>query len=253
MFRTAELGRKVSKEAFDSQAHELRIELVELQQTLRAADFPVILVFAGVEGAGKSESMNLLNEWLDPRWIVTRAYGPPSDEERERPEYWRFWRDLPPKGRIGQFLSCWYSRPFMDLANGAIQPTTFDDTMNRVIAFEKTLADDGALILKFWMHLGKDAQKKRLKALEKDPNQSWRVTKQDWRHWEMYDSFIRAAERLIARTSVSEARWTIVEGEDDRYRALTVLCALRDSLRQHVDHRRALAEAQRAGSRSRAP
>ncbi len=248
MFRTAELGRKVSKEAFEREEIDLRIELVELQQTLRTADFPVVLVFAGVDGAGKSESMNLLNEWLDPRWIVTRAYGPPSDEERERPEYWRFWRDLPPKGRIGQFLSCWYSRPFMALASGAMDDTTFDDEMNRIITFEKTLADDGALLLKFWMHLGKEAQKKRLKALEKDPNQSWRVTKQDWRHWEMYDSFIRAAERLIARTSVADARWTIIEGQDHYYRSLTVLCALRDSLRQHLAQRRALALAPRPES-----
>ncbi|WP_299443788.1 polyphosphate:AMP phosphotransferase [uncultured Rhodospira sp.] len=243
MFRTAELGRKVSKEDFEALEPALRIEMLELQQTLRAADFPVILVFAGVEGAGKSESMNLLNEWLDPRWIVTRAYGPPSDEERERPEYWRFWRDLPPKGRIGQFLSCWYSTPFMDFATGAIDEVVFDERMNRVIAFEKTLADDGALILKFWMHLGKQAQKKRLKALEKDPNESWRVTAQDWKHWEMYDSFIHAAERLLARTSVAEARWTIVEGQDHRYRSLTVLQGVRDALSRHLKDRKALAEA----------
>ncbi|MBB4284919.1 polyphosphate:AMP phosphotransferase [Roseospira goensis] len=243
MFRTAELGRKVSKEEFERQAPDLRIELVDLQQALRQADFPVILVFAGVDGAGKSESMNLLNEWLDPRWILTRAYGPASDEERERPEYWRFWRDLPPKGRIGQFLSCWYSRPFMDLVNGAIDVATFDEYMARVITFEKTLADDGALILKFWMHLSKNAQKKRLKALEKDPNQSWRVTKQDWRHWEMYDSFMFAAEHLIARTSVADARWSIVEGEDHPYRSLTVLYTLRDALKHHLDRRRTLARA----------
>jgi len=240
MFRTAELGRKVSKEEFDRQADSLRIELVELQQKLRAADFPVILVFAGVDGAGKSESMNLLNEWLDPRWIVTRAYGPPSDEERERPESWRFWRDLPPKGRIGQFLSAWYSRPFMEFATGAIDEAAFDEHMSRILTFEKTLAADGALILKFWMHLGKDAQKKRLKSFEKDPKKSWRVTAQDWKHWEMYDSFIGAAEILIARTSVANARWAIVEGQDHRYRALTVLCSLRDALLHHLERRRQL-------------
>ncbi|KAA5606481.1 polyphosphate:AMP phosphotransferase [Roseospira marina] len=238
MFRTAELGRKVSKEEFDRQAEPLRIELLELQQKLRAADVPVILVFAGVDGAGKSESMNLLNEWLDPRWIVTCAYGPPSDEERERPEFWRFWRDLPPKGRIGQFLSAWYSRPFRDFATGAIDEAAFDEELKRIQAFETTLADDGALILKFWMHLGKEAQKKRLKSLEKDPQQSWRVTAQDWKNWEMYDAFIRAAEHLIARTSVAAARWTIVEGQDHRYRALTVLCSVRDALLHHLERRR---------------
>jgi len=237
VFRTAELGRKVSKDDFEQQEEGLRIELLQLQQRLRETGVPVILVFAGVEGAGKSESMNLLNAWLDPRWIVTRAYGPPSDEERERPEYWRFWRDLPPKGRIGQFLSSWYSRPFMALASKTISEAAFDEEMNRVVSFEKTLADDGALILKFWMHLSKKAQKARLKALEKNPLEQWRVTKRDWRHWKMYDSFIGAAERLIARTSTGEARWVIVEGEDHRYRSLTVLCTLRDALLHHLDRR----------------
>ena len=81
---------------------------------LRTAPFPVVVVFAGVDGAGKGETVNLLNEWMDPRWIVTRAFGEPSDEERERPAYWRFWRALPPRGRIGLFLSSWYSRPSVD-------------------------------------------------------------------------------------------------------------------------------------------
>jgi len=235
VFQTAELGRKVSKEDFERQEEPLRIELLDLQQRLRTLDAPVILVFAGVDGAGKGESMNLLNAWLDPRWIVTRAYGQPSDEERERPEYWRFWRDLPPNGRIGQFLSSWYSRPFMAFSNGAIDAVQFDEEMNRVITFEKTLADDGALILKFWMHLSKKAQKARLKSLEKNPLESWRVTKEDWHRWKMYDSFIQSAERLISRTSTGQSRWVIVEGEDHRYRSLTVLCTLRDALVHHME------------------
>ncbi len=101
MFQTAELGQKVSREDFDRISQDLRAELLALQMELRSADFPVILVFAGVDGGGKGETVNLLNEWMDPRWIATRAYGAPSDEERERPYYWRFWRDLPPKGQIG--------------------------------------------------------------------------------------------------------------------------------------------------------
>ena len=115
MFRTAELGQKIPKGEYKRREPVLRQELLEIQQDLyRSGEFPVIIVFAGVDGAGKGETVNLLNAWMDPRWIVTRAYDEPSDEERERPEYWRFWRDLPPKGRIGLFLSSWYSRPLLD-------------------------------------------------------------------------------------------------------------------------------------------
>ena len=111
MFEAAELGRTIAKEEYKARVPALRIELLEAQRQLTDARFPVIVVFQGVDGAGKGETVNLLNEWMDPRWIVTRAYGEPSDEESERPEYWRYWRDLPRKGRLGLFLSSWYFAP----------------------------------------------------------------------------------------------------------------------------------------------
>ncbi len=234
MFEAAELGRKISKKEFDKVAVTLRMELLEEQQRLRQAKFPVLVVVQGVDGAGKSETVNLLNEWLDPRWLVTRAYAEPSDEERERPEFWRYWRDLPPKGKVGIFLSSWYSRPVLDRVYGTISRARFDEQLDQMIAFEKELADDGALILKFWMHLGKKAQEKRLRALEKDPLQSWRVTKRDWKHWRMYDKFIEVAEHTIMRSSTGLAPWTIVEGADPEYRAMTVTTILRDSIRKHL-------------------
>lgn len=237
MFQTAELGQTVSKEDFDRVSNDLRTELLALQQDLRSADFPVIVVFAGVDGAGKGESVNLINEWMDPRWIVTQAYDELSDEERERPAFWRFWRDLPPKGQIGLFLSCWYSRPILDHVHGHIGTAQFDEQMKRILAFEKMLAEDGALILKFWMHLGKEAQKRRLKTLEKDPLQSWRVKKADWQNWKRYDQFIATAERTLQHTGTGQTRWIIVEGEDARYRSLSVLTALRDAIRKQLADR----------------
>jgi polyphosphate:AMP phosphotransferase len=236
MFRTAELGQKVSKQEYSSTAPVLRQELLEAQQDLRQYNrFPVIVVFAGVDGAGKGETVNLLNEWMDPRWLVTRAYGPPSDEERERPAYWRFWRDLPPKGQIGLFLSSWYSKPVLDRVYGHIGIADLDEQLDRVISFENALADDHALILKFWMHLSRDAQKNRLKSLEKDALARWRVTEVDWQHWHLYDQFVEAAERTIMRTSTGKAPWSIVEGMDARYRSLTVGTALRDAIRHRLE------------------
>lgn len=236
MFEAAELGSKVAKEEYKRRVPKLRTELLDLQTALRQASFPVIIVFAGVDGAGKGETVNLLNAWMDPRWIVTHAFGEPSDEERERPEYWRYWRALPLRGRIGFFLSSWYSPPVLDRVYRRINGSEFDDRLNRVIEFEKALADDGALILKFWMHLGKAAQKKRLKTLEKDPLTRWRVTKLQWKHWRMYGKFVSAAEQAIRRTSTGDAPWTIVEGLDERYRSLAVGTMIRDAIRQRLEN-----------------
>jgi len=236
MFRTAELGQKIPKSEFKLREPVLRQELLEVQRDLyQFGAFPVIIVFAGVDGAGKGETVNLLNAWMDPRWIVTRAYDEPSDEERERPEYWRFWRDLPPKGRIGLFLSAWYSRPLLDRVYDKDTDAVFDERLDRILAFEKALADDGALILKFWMHLSQEAQKRRLKKLEKDPLTSWRVTQRDWDHWHIYSRFETAAERAIMRTSMGSASWAIVEGEDHSYRSLTIGMIVRDEIRKRIE------------------
>jgi polyphosphate:AMP phosphotransferase len=238
MFEAAELGRKVSKEEYKAQELTLREELLASQNALRAdGSCPAIIVFGGVDGAGKGETVNLLNAWMDPRWIVTCAFGNPSDEEQERPEYWRYWRMLAPNGRIGLFLSSWYSLPILDRVHGRIDRNAFEERLNRIVELEQMLADDGALILKFWMHLGRDAQQKRLKSLEKDPATRWRVSKLDWRHWRMYDRFIGAAERTIRQTSRGNAPWMIVEGEDPRYRSLTVGTAIRDAIQRHLKER----------------
>ncbi|HSV29184.1 MAG TPA: polyphosphate:AMP phosphotransferase, partial [Candidatus Omnitrophota bacterium] len=167
----------------------------------------------------------------------TRAYGAPSDEERERPDYWRYWRDLPPKGKVGLFLSSWYHPPLVDRAYGRISVAEMDEQLERIVHFEKALADEGALILKFWMHLSEKAQKKRLKKLEEDPMTAWEVTEQDWRHWEMYDKFAGAAEQLIRHTSKGNAPWQIVEGADARYRYAVVLTAIRDAVTRHLAQR----------------
>jgi polyphosphate:AMP phosphotransferase len=264
MFEAADLGRTVPKETFKAQTPILRTQLLSMQRQLTGARFPVIVVFAGVDGAGKGETVNLLNAWMDPRYITTRAYAEPSVEESERPEYWRYWRDLPPNGRIGFFLSSWYSAPVLDRVYRRDTPADFDRRLDRIAAFERTLTDDGALIVKFWMHLGKKAQQKRLRTLEKDPLTRWRVTKQQWQNWRMYDKFVAAAERVLQRTSTGDAPWTVVEGFDEGYRSLTVATAINDAIRtaladgRRVRHtpkvvRASPVVAKRPGRRSAAP
>ncbi|MDJ0951138.1 MAG: polyphosphate:AMP phosphotransferase [Alphaproteobacteria bacterium] len=234
MFETAEIGRKVAKATYNKQVPLLRLELLEVQQELRQAGFPAIVLFGGVDAAGKSETVNLLNEWMDPRWLTTSAYVDPSDEEKERPEFWRYWRDLPPKGQIGLFQSAWYSRAIRARVYGGLSDAGFDKALERIETFEKELADDGTLILKFWLHLSREGQKKRFKALESDPLTSWRVAKTDWENLKHYDDFVAASERAIARTSTGEAPWHIVEGYDLRYCGLSVAETLRDALQKHL-------------------
>ena len=235
MFEAAEVGRTLSKAKFKAQVPALRAELLHAQGLLLHAPFPVIVLFAGVDTAGKGETVNLLNEWMDPHWIFTRGYADPSDEERERPRLWRYWRDLPPHGRIALFLSAWYSSPIRHRVARRISMVEFDAMLDEIAVFERALTDDGAVVLKFWMHLGKAAQKKRLRAFERDPLSRWRVTKQSWKHWRMFDRFVAAADRAIRKTSTEQAPWQIVEGEDDHYRSIVVATAVRDAIRRALE------------------
>jgi polyphosphate:AMP phosphotransferase len=235
LFEAAEMGASVARSEYKRSANALRQELLEAQTSLREADFPVVVMFAGVDGAGKGELTNLLNEWMDPRGITTRAFGDPSEPEAARPHYWRFWRDLPPRGDIGLFLSAWYTDPLLQRVYGETTDADLEAQLDEINAFEKTLADDGYLFLKFWMHLGREAQKERFEQLESDPLQRWRVTRKDWEHWTMYDRFIRYSGYIIQRTDAEWAPWSIVEGADANYRSLTVGETLRDRINLRLE------------------
>ncbi len=234
MFEAAEVGNKISKEDYDREVPILREELLAAQLELRDAKFPVLIVIGGVDGAGKGETVNTLLAWMDPRYVETFALGPPTDEERERPSYWRFWRALPPRGKIGIFFGGWHSAPIVDRAYRNIDDAEMERQLGEVVAFERMLAADGVLFLKFWMHLSKKRQRKRLRALEKDKRTRWRVTATDWAHFEIYDRFARISAQALRRTSTAEAPWTIVEASDRRYQLLTVGRLLRDRLRAHL-------------------
>ena len=235
MFESAELGHKITKDVWDRELPALREALLDAQYDLTAAKVPVIILVAGVDGSGKSETVNTLNEWMDPRHIQTYGLDEPTDEERERPHMWRFWRILPPKGRIGIFDGSWYTWPILERAYGRSKTSNLDQDMSRVARFEQMLINEGALVLKFWMHLSKEAQKKRLKGLEKDPKTRWRVTPRDWKHFEMYDTFRQVAERALRSTSTADAPWIVVEATDPRYQRLTVGKILLEKIRARLD------------------
>jgi polyphosphate:AMP phosphotransferase len=172
---------------------------------------------------------------MDPRFLLTYAFGEPSEEERQRPESWRFWRALPPKGRIGIFFGSWYTRPILDRAYGEIGNKELDAALARIQTLERELVQDGMLLAKFWFHLSQDAQKKRLKELEKSSETRWRVTKTDWRHYKLYRKFRKVDERVLEETSIAEAPWTVVEATDRRYQALTVGRKLLGLLTRRLD------------------
>lgn len=240
MFESAEVGHKVDKAVYAREEPKLREALLNAQFDLsQNGKFAVLILIGGVDGAGKGETVNLLNEWMDPRHIRTVAYGDPSDEERERPMMWRFWRSLPPRGKIGIVFGSWYTAPIVNRVLGNSNETELKNAVDRILHFEHMLSNEGVLILKFWFHLSKKAQKTRLKELESNPRTRWRVTKLDWQRFKIYDKFSKISAHTLRETSTADAPWTVVEGSDPRYRSLTVGKILLAAMRKRLDQKAA--------------
>jgi polyphosphate:AMP phosphotransferase len=236
MFESAELGHEVDKERYHEEEPKLRNALLDAQYELVAKkQCSVVILIAGVDGAGKGETLNTLNEWMDPRHIQTNAMRPVTDGLEGRPPMWRFWRALPPKGRMAVFVGSWYSQPLIERVYGETKTAELDQQIDDILKFERMLHDEGTLVLKFWLHLSKAQQKKRFKSLEKAKETAWRVGETDWKHLGMYKKFQSTAQHLLRGTSTADAPWLIVEGRDERYRNLTVGTAILNALRSRLD------------------
>jgi polyphosphate:AMP phosphotransferase len=223
MFESADLDHEFPKAAYKREEPKLREALLDAQYDLKKDPrFSVVILIAGVQGAGRGETVNLLNEWMDPRYIATYAFGDPTQEERERPEQWRFWRALPPKGRIGVFFGAWHAGPILRRVRGKTSDDEFAHEISEITRFEKMLADENVLLLKYWFHISKKQQKKRLEQAHEEPEAP-------------YKRFVNVSEAFLRRTSTAEAPWVVVPGGDRRFRAVTFGRHFGSALRERLD------------------
>jgi len=233
MFESAEQEHSLAKEAFKAEEPKLREELLETQFDLvEKKQFPVLIVLTGIDGAGKGAALARLNKWLDTHTLRTIAFDRPTDVERARPPMWRYWLELPPKGTIGIFVGSWYRAPLTDQVTGADGADALARHAAAINRFEEMLADEGVLLLKFWLHLSRKDRRRRLKRAAQDKDvrhvlehRSWKVT---------YETAIEAVQSMLQQTSTGAVPWIVVPSADPRYRDLTigqvVLRAIRERL-----------------------
>jgi polyphosphate:AMP phosphotransferase len=223
MFESADLDHEFPKAAYKREEPKLREALLDAQYDLKKEPrFSVVILIAGVQGAGRGETVNLLNEWMDPRYIATYAFGDPTQEERERPEQWRFWQALPPKGSSGVFFGAWHTGPILRRVRGKTSDDEFAHEISEITRFEKMLADENVLLLKYWFHISKKQQKKRLEQAHEKLEAP-------------YKRFVSVSEAFLRRTSTAEAPWVVVPGGDRRFRAVTFGRHLSTALRERLD------------------
>ncbi|MCF3651560.1 polyphosphate:AMP phosphotransferase [Synoicihabitans lomoniglobus] len=227
---------KLPKKIYDAQVATLREELVQLQVELKKTDFKIVLILAGVDGAGRGDAINTLMGWLDPRGVETIALQQPTDEERERPLMWRFWRGLPTSGRIGIFVGSWYTETLREEARSKKALAELDHELRRIRHFERLLSDNGTLVVKVWFHLSKAEQGRRLRAHLAHADTAWRVTDEQQRAHRIYNRLATTAEHILGETDRPGAHWDRIEAADPRARNVNFAGMLVRRFKEH--HRR---------------
>jgi len=234
MLKNIDLTRKVGKKEYKEQKEPLDIKLAGLQRRAFEKKVPVIIVFEGWDAAGKGTLINDLILPLDPRGFTVCSSLPPTEEERLRPFLWRFWIKTPPRGRIAVFDRSWYRVLLSDRVDGNLKPAEVRRAARDILSFERQLCDDGAVIIKFFLHISKAVQKRRLEKLRRDRFTRWRVTGEDMKRHRQYAAYLTATEEMLAGTDSEFAPWTVVEAHDRRFAALKIFNTVISRLRRRL-------------------
>jgi AMP-polyphosphate phosphotransferase len=234
MLEKIDLTQTMDKAEFKRIMPSRRERLYFLQKASWDAGLPVIIVFEGWDAAGKGTSIRALTEHLDPRGFKLYPIRAARTYEKKRPWLWRFWTKLPARGEIAIFDRSWYGRVLVERVENLIPESEWRRGYRDIMDFERTLADDGHLILKFFLHISKQEQKRRFDKLLKDPITAWKVAAEDWEHHRRYDEWELAYEEMFERTDSEWGPWTIVEATDRRFTHAkifqTVISALEERL-----------------------
>ena len=223
MLEKLDLTLSVAKSEFKKKSKDLMLKLGDLQRKAKDSGLPVVVVFEGWDAAGKGSCINFVIQGLDPRGFKVWPINTPNEEEAFRPFLWRFWTKLPAKGQIAIFDRSWYGRVLVDNVDGRVEGKTLDLSYKEIKNFEKTLVDDGSVLIKFWLHINQKEQKKRFKRLEKNPATRWKVGKEDRKRNKQYPAYYDAVEEMIQRTSTEQNPWTLVEAHESDFARLKVL------------------------------
>jgi polyphosphate:AMP phosphotransferase len=234
MFKKLDLTKTLDEESFERSMGPLKERLGILQRTLRDLKIPVIIVIEGWNAAGITMSTQEIIQSLDPRGFNLHVIDNPSDEERARPFMWRFWLRTPSRGRIAIFARSWYSRALAEKLSSITWKNSMKDKINTINNFERQIADNGAVVIKFFLHISKEEQKMRLLGRERNPPTAWLVTPRIWDFHHHYDTYLPVIDEFIERTDTRSAPWHVIESTDRNYTLVKMYSILVKTLEKRI-------------------
>jgi polyphosphate kinase 2 (PPK2 family) len=222
---SARLDRDEYEERLSAAQHRLatlRLQLAGLIGDGRLGP-PVCMVFEGWDASGKGGAIKRLVEQLDHRHVRVAAFSTPTHDEKRHHFMWRFWPKLPGWGGVTVFDRSWYGRILVERVEGFATEEQWRRAYGEIVATERTLAAEGMILMKFWLHVSDEEQLKRFERRERDPLKRWKLTDEDWRNREKRSQYEEAIEEMFERTDHAAGPWHIVPGDSKKYARVNVV------------------------------
>ena len=222
MLEHLDLKHSTSKAEYKRRLPDLQDRLYSLSHAMFVAGIPSIVIFEGWATSGKGSTINVLTERLDARGFRVVPIMPPRTLENQYPWLWRFWLKIPAEGQMVIFDQSWYRRVVIDRLLKTVSKREWDQAYQDINEFEEQLANDGTAIVKFWLHISKKEQKKRIKEIQKTRLTSWQVSEEDAYQNKHYKKQLKMVEEMLARTEMPYAPWTVVEATNRYFTRLKI-------------------------------
>ena len=224
-----DLSIKVKDSDYEEKLPKYQARMKDVQCTLFRKKKSMIVIFEGRDAAGKGGNIARLAQALNPRTYAVIPVTAPTAEEKARHYLWRFYRDIPLPGHLSIFDRSWYGRVLVERVEGFASEREWRRAYQEINDFEKSLVDNGSVIVKLWLEIDKKTQLERFIQRVEDPKKTWKITAEDWEAREKWDLYTRAADEMLVRTSTTYAPWTIVEANDKNFGRLKTLRTIIDA------------------------
>ena len=231
-----DLNKSISDNEYEKKLGKYQNELSKLQNTLFRKNIPVIIMCEGWDAAGKGGAIKRIAKALDPRGYEAIPISAPNSYESAHHYLFRFWRNVPKTGHIAIFDRSWYGRVLVERVENLIKENVWERAYNEINEFEYELTKSGVIVIKFWLQIDKNEQLKRFNERQNTIEKQWKITDEDWRNREKWNSYEIAVNDMISKTSTEFSPWNIIEANDKKYARTKVLKTIIDIINEWVEN-----------------
>jgi len=234
LLEKVDLSKTLSSDEYKESKKQCQHTLRELQYELFRQKRSMVIVFEGMDAAGKGGNIHRLVQEMNPRLYRVVPVGAPNDIEKTHQYLWRFLEGIPKAGHMTIYDRSWYGRVLVERIEGLCSEEEWKRAYREINEFEEILANSGAIILKFWHQVDRETQLERFESRQEDPRKTWKITPEDWRNREKWADYVDAAEEMLQKTSTSYAPWIVVESNDKYYSRIKVLKTVAETLEREL-------------------